>query len=490
MGTWKPRAALLFLLAIVPLLPFSSISAQAPVQTLSPEQAAADVALARRALELVHPGLYRYTPKAEMDAAFGRLEGRVRQPISDIELYGEISRLLATIRCDHTKAELPSALSKFRKENPSHLPFRFRLFDGRMYVASSDPGQPPLERGTEILSINGVPVSTIIERIRPAVSYDGFTDFVIPSKLEADSDLLGSDFDHFYPLLFGFADALKLEVRTGAEVRPVTVKPVSYKDWQSLPWPAVASGAEFHKTTSWKMLDPKTAWLRIETFVNYRNPVDPATVYDPIFQAVRAAGAEHLIVDLRGNGGGSTDASEGLARYLLEKPFTVTRSVRLKAIRYGDLPQHIQSWGDPKELFEPPVERFEKLPDGGYEETPRPSKTAPSPHRFQGRVTILIGPDNGSGSTMLIAKLKNEGRVRLVGQPTGGSAEGPTGGQIFFLKLPASGITVRIPVKWSLTDIASFKRGYGVMPDVEVRPTLEDFLAGRDAALAAASAEP
>lgn len=487
MGTWKPRAALPFLLAIVPFLPLSPISAQAPVQTLSPEQAAADVALARRALELVHPGLHRYTPKGEMDAAFARLEERVRQPISDIELYGEISRLLATIRCDHTKAELPGALSKFRKENPSHLPFRFKLFDGRMYVASG----AALERGTEVLSINGVPVSSILDRIRPLVSYDGFTDFVIPSKLEADSDLLGSDLDHFYPLLFGFAEDLKLEIRAGkGETRPVTVKPISYKEWQGLPWPAVASGAEFHKTTSWKMLDPKTAWLRIETFVNYRNPVDPATVYDPIFQAIRAAGAEHLIVDLRGNGGGSTDASEGLARYLLEKPFTVTRSVRLKAIRYGDLPQHIQSWGDPKELFEPPVERFVKLPDGSYEEIPRPPKRDTSPHRFQGRVTILIGPDNGSGSTMLIARLKDEGRVRLVGQPTGGSAEGPTGGQIFFLKLPASGITVRIPVKWSLTDISSFKRGYGVAPDVEVRPTLEDFLSGRDAALAAATMPP
>lgn len=445
-------------------------------KTLGPEQAAADVALTRQALEVIHPGLHRYTPKAEMDAAFARLEERVKQPISDVELYGELSLLLAKIRCDHTKAELPGALSKYRKENPTHLPFRFRLFDGRMYVASSNQ----LARGTEILSINGVAVPEILARISPAVSIDGFTDAVIPAKLEADSDLMGSDFDQFYPVFFGFPDELKVEVPG----RTVPLKPVTYAQWQSLPWPSV-DGAEFHKTTTWKWIDAKTAYLRIDTFVNYRNPVDPATLYDPIFQAVRDA--EHLVVDLRENGGGSTDASEGLARYLLEKPFVLTRSVRLKAIRYGELPKYIETWGDRKALFEAPEERFRKLPDGWYEEIRDAAPAEPSPYRFKGRVTVLTGPGNGSGSTMLIAKLKDEGRVRLVGMPTGGSAEGPTGGQIFFLKLPESGITVRVPAKRSLTNISTFKPGLGVAPDVEVRPTLADFLAGRDPALGVAT---
>ncbi|HET9228374.1 MAG TPA: M28 family peptidase, partial [Thermoanaerobaculia bacterium] len=450
-----------------------------PARTLSPKQAAADAALTRQALEVIHPGLHRYTPKAEMDAAFARLEERVKQPVSDVELYGEISLLLAKIHCDHTKAELPGALSRYRKENPTHLPFRFRLFDGRMYVASSQ--SPQLARGTEILSINGVPVSDILARIAPAVSYDGSTDFVIPTKLEADSDLMGSDFDQFFPVFFGFSDTLKVEVPG----RTLDLKPVTFAQWQSLPWPSVPNGAEFHKTTTWKWIDAKTAYLRIDTFVNYRNPVDPATVYDPIFQALQGAG--HLVVDLRENGGGSTDASEGLARYLLDKPFAITKSVRLKAIRYGELPKHIETWGDPKEWFEAPEENFDRLPDGWFEEKAGTAPVSPSPHQFKGRVTMLTGPANGSGSTMLIAKLKDEGRVRLVGMPTGGSAEGPTGGRIFFLKLPESGITVRIPAKRSLTNISNFQPGLGVAPDVEVRPTLADFLAGRDPALGVAT---
>ncbi|HEX6903897.1 MAG TPA: S41 family peptidase [Thermoanaerobaculia bacterium] len=482
----KPRRAV-YVLFTVFLIAAPAFASQYPARILPPEQAAEDVALVRRALETIHPGYDRYTSRADLDAAFARLEERVTRPILDVELYGEVSLLLARIHCDHTKAELPGALSKYRKENPSHFPFRFRLFDGRMFVESSDPAQAPLERGTEILSINGVPVRAVLEKIAPAISYDGLTDFVKPAKLEADSDLMGSDFDHFYPIFFGFPEELRLEIRprNAAGPRTVTLKPISFQRWTELPWPAVSEGAEFHKTTSWKMLNPKTAYLRIDTFVNYRNPVEPATVYDPIFRAIRTHGAEHLIVDLRENGGGSTDASYGLARYLLDKPFTVTKSVRLKTIRYGDLPKYIQTWGDPKELFEPAEEKFTRLADGWFEEK-REEVEQPSPYRFQGKVTVLTGPGNASGSTILIARLKDEGRIRTVGQPTGGSAEGPTAGQIFFVKLPNSGIVVRVPTKRSLVNVANFQPGYGVSPDVEVKPTVEDFLAGRDPVLEAA----
>ena len=90
---------------------------------------------------------------------------------------------------------------------------------------------------------------------------------------------------------------------------------------------------------------------------------------------------------------------------------------------------------------------------------------------------------------MLIAKLKDEKRITVIGEATGGSAEGPTAGRLFFLKLPHSGIVVRVPNYWNLMSIASFSQGKGVAPDVEVVPTLEDFLTGRDRALDAAKTQ-
>jgi C-terminal processing protease CtpA/Prc len=80
--------------------------------------------------------------------------------------------------------------------------------------------------------------------------------------------------------------------------------------------------------------------------------------------------------------------------------------------------------------------------------------------------------------------------ARVVGEPTGGSVEGPTAGVIFVLTLPNSGIKVRVPGIRSWLNVENPPPGQGVVPDVEVQPTVDDWLAGRDAALEAALALP
>jgi C-terminal processing protease CtpA/Prc len=42
---------------------------------------------------------------------------------------------------------------------------------------------------------------------------------------------------------------------------------------------------------------------------------------------------------------------------------------------------------------------------------------------------------------------------------------------------------VRVPNYWNLMSISAFTQGKGVTPDVEVVPTLEEFLTGKDRVL-------
>jgi hypothetical protein len=461
--------------------------------TLTAEQANADVSLMRTALEEAHPGLYRYIHKPEIDAAFAKIEKRVKAPITDVELYGEISLLLAMIRCDHTKAEFSDAMTKFRNESPTHLPFRFKLFDKRMFVFGSEfgnNGRSTLPRGTEILTINDQPVRAILDRLAAAISIDGFTDASRQTKLAADGDLMGSDFDQFYPVFYGFAPRFKLSVMMPNETqaKTVTLDAITFREWVKLPWQSTAYRNEFYKSIDWKLIGNKTAILKIDTFVNYRNPVDPAAFYAGFFKILNSAKVEHLIIDLRENGGGSGDATLALASSLLDKPFIWNKPIQQKAIRFGAWSKYVETWGNAKEIFEPPVENFRQLASGFYERitseaTPDQRPTSVAADRFAGRVTVLSSPVNASGTTMLIAKLKDEKRITVVGEATGGSAEGPTAGRLFFLKLPNSGIIVRVPNYWNLMSIESFTRGKGVVPDIEVIPTLEEFLTGKDRVL-------
>ncbi|MBL8512879.1 MAG: hypothetical protein JNJ55_02730 [Betaproteobacteria bacterium] len=463
-----------------------------PERLLTPEDTARDLSVLRQALIETHPGLTRHQSRETLDRAFESLQTRARQPMDSVAFYREIALLLASIRCDHTKAEVPAALSAWREKNTSHLPFRFRLFGDRMFVQSSGARQAALPRGTEILSLNGQPVAGILAKLRPAMSIDGRTEASRTAKLEADSDLMGSGFDHFYPVHFGFPREWVLETMVPGDAVPrsITMKPLTYADWQSLPWTSEVKAGEFYKSVTWR-LSGKNAMLRVDTFVNYRNPVDAMRFYAAFFAQLKENKTEHLIIDLRNNGGGSDDAATALASHLLEGEFTYTKPSLQRAIRFGDWQQHVQTWGDRKALFEPPESDFRKPPESGFFERAEPArKYLAAPDRFGGKVTVLTGPRNASGATMLIAKLKDAKRVTLVGEATGGSAEGPTAGRMFFVKLPASGIVARIPVQWNRLEISTFAPGLGVAPDVEVSPTLAEWLAGKDPALEVALGRP
>lgn len=488
-----------FAVGLVALVGAPGVAAPYVPRVLSAAEAQADVALMRRGLETVHPGLYRYSGKAEIDAAFARLEAAVRGPVTELALHGAMSLMLAVIHCDHTKAEMSDALVAFRETEGTHLPFRFRLIEGRMIVVSGDgqAGAPPV--GSEVLTINGMAAPAVLPRLGAAVAYDGDTDQAIAAKLGDDSDLQGDDFNEYYPGLFGMPEAWDIGWKAvGAKTAGTArLRPISFAAWRALAAPGAAYRAEFYKAVRWQA-GRRAAVLAIDTFVNYRNPVQPTAFLGGFFKAMRAAGTQHLILDLRANGGGSEDAAVGLARHLLAGPFLWSKPPRLKAIRYGDLPEHIESWGDRAAVFMPPEGDFVRTADGWFERKPvgvdgddaaDTVVQTPLAERFEGRLTILTGPRNGSGATRTIAQLKERRGAVLVGEDSAGSAEGPTAGKVFLMTLPNSGLKLRIARAWNRTAIERFVPRLGVPVDVAVMPTLADHEAGRDRALAVAMGE-
>lgn len=461
---------------------------QAPYvpRTLAPAELAPDIALLRQALEEVHAGWDRYMPRRFLDSAFARLARRAEAPMTDLEFYHDVALLLARLRCDHTKAELPAALDRHRREQPTFLPVRLRVLGQRLYVVAG----ADLARGTEVRAINGIPAKEVIAKLSRYVAVDGFTDFARAARLERDDDLLGNDLDHYWPFEFGFASSWTLAVTdpTGAE-RTITRPPLTYAEWMRLEGDGTVP--DFRTGTSWRALDDSTALLTVKSFVNYRTPVNADSLYGAIMRALRAARVRHLIVDLRENGGGSSDASWGLVRHLITAPVTPVRSVRRRTIAIAPaLRAAFETWSDPTAFFAPDPAGFEARADGWFVERGSNETLVPARDAFTGRVTLLSSKHVSSGTTMLLAVLQQvgrgtgprPGRIRVVGEETGGSAEGPTAGQILFLKLAGSGIRVRVPLK--RTDVnAPFVAGMGVFPDVDAEDDVADVRAGRDRAL-------
>lgn len=488
MGLNRRVAWILALIGVVPQI-FADTGAGYQPRRLDGAQAGADVLLLRRALVEVHPGFGRYTSTDATLAMLDNLAERVAKGTTDAELYPEVSLVLARLRCDHTKAELPRAMASYRKENPSYLPFVFRIFAGRMYVAGAGSGVG-LERGDEIVSINRRAVGDVLEKVSRYLSVDGWTDHAKIFELEnAGGELMGSAIDHFWPLLYGWPQQWELEVRTlkDAGVKRVTADPILYQQWNELAAQAFPGAANFKDAVRFRILDEKTALLEVDTFVNYREPVDAVAMLQPAFQELRDKQIEHLILDLRKCGGGSDDAAAALGSFLFAEPPPPPKQAWVRTYRVGDLREHLSTWD--QRVFEAPDEMFKKLDNGFYEFVASGSEpTRPNPLAFGGRFSVLVGPANQSGATITLAFLRAyRPNTRLIGEATGGSAEGPTAGVILFLKLPGSGITVRIPGIRSRLGVP-FVPGMGQEPDLIVRETVADWIAGRDAVLEAARA--
>ncbi|HRQ64678.1 MAG TPA: S41 family peptidase [Xanthomonadaceae bacterium] len=173
--------------------------------------------------------------------------------------------------------------------------------------------------------------------------------------------------------------------------------------------------------------------------------------------------ARGLILDLRGNGGGSTTHGWDILTWLSAEPLQGTSSRH----RVGDALDRARSGA------QTPL-RWRDL--GGEPYRRERERT------FRGPVVMLIDARTYSAAEDTAAAFRLMRRGPIIGEPSGGST-----GQPLFIDLPGGG-SARICVKRDEWPDGSTFVGVGVLPDIEVRPTLEDIRAGTDPVLARALA--
>ena len=289
------------------------------------------------------------------------------------------------------------------------------------------------------------------------------------------------------PLLHGWISSFAFELRgTEGGVRTVESNALTRDGFERMVESRGVWATDFADAVSTRY-EGDTAILRVDTFVNYREPVDAMEKLGRVFGEINERGVAHLVVDLRRNGGGSDDAAIALLRHLISEPIEVASGAAVRALTIPkDVREHAETWD--WGALERDRSDYERWGETGLyiEKGAAPIRVPPADDAFGGRVTVLSSRGNASGSTMLIATLQQRAGVRVVGEPTGGSVEGPTAGVIIFVELPASGVRVRVPCLRTITGLSPRAPGMGVTPDLLVAPTPEGEFAGRDEVLEAA----
>ncbi len=482
----------LFLIVLTVLLPtFTNPTFASEDPLLTPAQVAKDVTLAQEAYSRIHPGYTRYTDAETLKQAWQDIvdTAQSKNGLKTSEFYLGIQRVLTEIRCDHTKAELPEILADRRREQPTYLPFQWTLIAGRGFITVASDGTG-FQRGDEIIRIDGRPLTELVAEVETYIPYDGYTEWARRGGISSSREFMGGAVDHFGDLLWNNGPTVELLLTNErGESRTVTAERITFGAWRNLD-ADTGRAANFADAVHFERIGERAGYLRVDTFVNYRRPVDPDDLYAPIFKSLAEEERDTLILDLRRNGGGSNDASSRLLAHLLDQPAQMKTDVRVKTINFDGLREHLSTWDD--RALNPSPQMFSKNDDGSYsfrsEFTDETDVINPARHAFAGKLLILTSDNNASGSTNVLAVLAGLGRATLIGERTGGSAEGTTAGILFTLNLPESGVRARIPVMRDYNNVPEFKPGMGVDPDISAPMTIDAWRAGRDPALEAAKA--
>ncbi|UOQ52038.1 S41 family peptidase [Hymenobacter cellulosivorans] len=459
---------LLVLLLGAPRMVFSQ---DEPAQRqLTVEQQQTDFRLFRAALEQVHPGVYRYTPKARFDALFDSVYGRLQAPLSEQAYYAMLTPLMVQLRCGHTKFIPAQRDDKYPYHTSQLFPLRLHLLGGRAYALYAYDGRNIVPPGAEILQINGRPVGDILTGLLPYVSFaDGAT--TTAKWLELDAFFAG-----YYAAFGQAADRYTVQYRqpdgrlAQAELPATTLATIKAVEKQRAPAPRYPVRLEF--------LPNDVATLTIDHFWVGEQEEPFEKFLASAFRQLRARGTKALILDVRNNEGGMDGYGSLLYSYLARQPFSYYSRITTHPRRVAIQEQVHSEWfyGIYRHLL------ISRAKDGTYEYRHRQGLKRQQPQKkaFVGDVYVLTNGWSFSATAEFATAVRAQGRATFIGQETGGAAGGDNSGFFAFVNLPHSGITMGLPV-WSyyMAQPGSHPER-GIIPDYVVEPTAADVLSGTD----------
>ena len=398
------------------------------------------------------------------------------------------------LRCGHTfpnPANQPNAVADAVFRRTPRVPFYFRWLDGRMVVTHDASAEHAFPKGTQVLAINGVPTDTILARLLEYARTDGANDAKRHANLGVRPAERWEAFDVYFPLVFPQPPGQwTFNVRTpNGSPRSVRATPATVAQRMTV-YDSLRRIARDTTSPPWtfRVDDTGIATLAMPSWVTFNDHWDWQGFIHRAFAELAARRATTLIIDLRGNEGG-TSVGDVILAHLTDHEIVPTQLRRFTRYRAApaDLKPYLDTWDRSFDDWGAAATPAAPPPGGGgdgffrltrFDDDTAGGVIRPVAPRFSGSVYALVGADNSSATFEFALAVREQRLATLVGEPTGGNQRGINGGAFYFLRLPNSGVEVDLPL------IGFFPPGNapnaGLTPDVVVHATPDDIAHGRD----------
>lgn len=378
----------------------------------------------------INPSALKFTTKKD----FLALVEAEKLKVNDQMEYGQFLwlcyKIIAAVNCSHTYLDDFWENSRLIPEKVK-FPLNTHWLNDRLYIIDPLSNSDKLKIKTEITSINGIPVPDLIKEIYLHIPSQGHIE---TTKAHV--------FNQYARTLITFALDFPSQytITTNEQTTPISLKnstsispDKNYSLKRSCPDDLCLSFEE----------NDEIAIITLSSFNYY--PWNNLKVFeqfiDSCFQTITQNKTEHLIIDLRGNGGGSRESSIYLLSYLFAEPFTYY--------------SNITDWPE--------------TPD---------QKIQPFSNRYKGKSYFIIDGVGNSTTGHFMSLVKKHHLGTIFGEELGSNQYCTAGQTVCRLK------KTRTPFYVSNTIVISSATNLpddrGILPDVFINQDIESYLQRND----------
>lgn len=472
-----------------------------------------DVDYAYGKLKKLHPRLYQFITKQELDNKFDSLKLAIKKPMSSADFYKMLAPVVSEIRQGHISISPP--FSRFtKKERKLRKKNKFEFYDvafekvNDAFLIKENFGLDSTIVGAEVLEVNGEPIGKLVSNYHNVFSSDGynttfkdrfialrFSTFYIRDKGRIDSlELKLKNQDSIYtkvlrtiPKDSSFAN--KVSKDSISEVKLVKLSKQEKKNQKrfekkqrknNIKYGYLKSKKQFTRNFRFLERDSSIAYMKIRGFANGKY----SDFYKESFGKIDSAKAKVLVLDLRDNTGGRLDEIANLYAYLtpkehqfIKKGESMTRIPFHKAMISKRNPFLLNALGVLLAPVTIPLEYIRTSKKEGviyYKFKASKVNKKPKEFTFNGSMYVLINGNSFSASSILSTALKGSSNATFVGEETGGHFNGTVAGVSKLIQLPNSKIAINFGLLHIQSPYENSVNGYGIKPDIRIVPSKEN----------------